>query len=361
VGKRWSALLDRALARVPASRFDGAPEMQRALVDELKVMGVDAPRAELEVWFDDAQAEAAARDARTIARLCELGREARKRGAAVDAAAHFNRALAYSPHDPVLLKIVSTIQRQRAWRGLAVRLVPLILVSAALGTSAFFLTRAIRHRGAAALASVDARGGAGSTRPPSSSLPDDTPSNPPPASASARPRVPASPNAVGVPTRPARPVERKITLATVRPPFGVLVALDGKPLGEAREGGTFTLDGKPHEVRFTCAKDECEPQTKVVAPGDEAELTLNVALSIKPATVVIEGDPALSYGLEEFPSIAARVGVPVAVPVPHGNYYVHVVDRLSGHRQTVRLNPGKEAHVSFTAGGDEPAASAPPP
>ena len=105
-------------------------------------------------------------------------------------------------------------------------------------------------------------------------------------------------------------------------------------------------------------KDDCVPLQKNIPPGDEASpafATLPVSLTIKPASVVVEGDTSLVYGIEEFPSIAVRVGVPVQIPVPHGNYMVHVIERTSGRRVTGTLNPGREVHIAF------PASDAPSP
>ncbi len=133
------------------------------------------------------------------------------------------------------------------------------------------------------------------------------------------------------------------------------MAIDGTPQGEAHEGLSFTIDGKPHELRFTCMKDECEPLAKAIPAGDESSagvaspVSFPVTLAIKPANVVVDGDPTLVYGIEEFPAVAIRVGVPVAVPVPHGNYAVHVIERTSGRRVPSRLDPGREVHVAFTA------------
>jgi hypothetical protein len=95
--------------------------------------------------------------------------------------------------------------------------------------------------------------------------------------------------------------------------------------------------------------DECEPQTKTIAAGEEPQIALTVALPLKPAALVVDGDPSLSYGLEEFPNVAVRVGVPASVQLPHPNYVAHVVERPSQHKVTVTLKPGKEAHASFTA------------
>ena len=120
------------------------------------------------------------------------------------------------------------------------------------------------------------------------------------------------------------------------------------PQGEAREGLTLTLDARqPHDLRFTCMKDECEPLVKSVPAGDETPLSFPVILTIKPASLIVDGDPSLEYGIEEFPSVAVRIGVPVPVPVKHGNYAIHVIERTSGRRVSGTLNPGHEARVSF--------------
>src|SRR5262249_30686337 len=59
VGKVWSQILDRALARAAEDRYADANAMRDALLAELKRVGVDAPRAELEAWLDDPEAYAA--------------------------------------------------------------------------------------------------------------------------------------------------------------------------------------------------------------------------------------------------------------------------------------------------------------
>jgi serine/threonine-protein kinase len=345
VGRRWSLLLDRALRREPAERFEDAASMQAALLAELSALGIDSPRAELEAWFDDPQAYTLAREAPLIAKLCALGRAARDRGDAVQGAAHFNRALAYAPHDPALLKIVSTIHRARARRELTLRIVPLVLASAALGTAAFYVARAVRHRAAETVDIVS---------PPlaASSIP---PVPPPPTPQAVAPSASASaPRAV--PPAPLPPiarsapklVERAITLSTLRPPFGVLFAIDGAAAGEAHAGLLITLDSKAHNLSFTCMNDECEPLVKTIAAGEEP-VTLPIALRTKPATLIVDGDPSQTYGIVEFPSIALRVGVPTPIHVEYGNYEVHVVERPSGRLATTnpKLNPGKEVHATF--------------
>jgi hypothetical protein len=308
-------------------------------VCELAAMGIESARAELERWLDDPEGYATTRDAATIAKLCERGRSARSKGDALDAAAHFNRALAYAPHDPALLKIVTSMHRSRAARDFALRTVPLVLVSLALGAGAFFATKAIRHRLA--------------TAPATTASVATSPSATPSASTAAAKTLPVLvPSVMPVPfvprwiAPPPKAVERKVTLELQRPLFGVLVAVDGASIGEAHTGQAVVLDGKPHDLRFTCKEDECDPWTKSIAAGDDPQIPVAVSLNIKAAAIVVDGDPTLSYGLEEFPSIPIRVGVPASVRV-EGSYVVHVVERPSGRRLPGKLNPGKETHVAF--------------
>jgi len=95
IGKAWSAILDRALARLPADRFPDATSMRDALLAELKRVGVGGSRAELEAWLDDPDAYAAVHektDDRDAVRP-----SAPKRGSAATCSpprADYNRALA---------------------------------------------------------------------------------------------------------------------------------------------------------------------------------------------------------------------------------------------------------------------------
>jgi serine/threonine-protein kinase len=344
VGKQWSALLDRALARRPEDRFADAIAMKTAILAELASVGIDQPRAELEAWFDDPAGYGARREPTLIARLCELGREARGKGSALDAAAYFNRALAYAPHDPALLKIVAAMHRERKSRDLALRIVPVVLVSAALGTGAFYVTRALKRHPAPPSATSTAT----ATATPTATSTATATSTPTPTATPSHARVVATPQAP--PPHPtAKLVERKVTIGATHPSFGLLLAIDGVPQGEAHEGLTITLDGKAHDLTFSCMKDECVPVTRNVPAGDEGAYTFPVQLTIKPASLVVDGNAALDYGIEEFPSIPVRVGVAVPIAIPYGNYPVHVVERTSGRKVTGRLKPGREVHVSFAA------------
>ena len=53
VGRIWSQILDKALARKAENRFSDANAMREAILAELERLGIATPRLELEAWFDD--------------------------------------------------------------------------------------------------------------------------------------------------------------------------------------------------------------------------------------------------------------------------------------------------------------------
>ena len=342
VGKRWSAILDRALARAPEGRYEGANAMRDALTDELDRLGVTSPRTELEAWLDDPAAHDAEHAKRMIARLCVLGGQARKEGDALGAAADYNRALAYAPHDPALLKIVAGMHRARSTRRLVRRIAPIVLVALGLCAAAFFVTGAVRRR---IVAREGTRAPIASASAAASSPRDPLPDPPLPAQPSVSPVPPPAPPPVV--RAPPRPIERVVIVSSVRPQFGVLVSIDDGPPSNASSGLRLALDGRAHSLRFTCMNDMCEPVPRTIEPGDAPETTIGVALSVKPATLVVEGDPSMVYGIEEFPSVTLRTGVPASVPVPRGNFIIYVVERPSGRRISATLDPGREYHAVF--------------
>ena len=79
VGRRWSQIIARALARRPEDRYPDAATMRDAVGVELARLGMGSPRAELEAWLDDPEGWTAAHDASLIDRLCKLGAAEQRR------------------------------------------------------------------------------------------------------------------------------------------------------------------------------------------------------------------------------------------------------------------------------------------
>jgi serine/threonine-protein kinase len=359
IGKVWSQILDRALARKPDARFASAEAMREAIAAELARVGVASPRAELERWFDDPEAWSAEHDERLIARLCELGAAARKDGDAVAAAADYNRALAYAPNDPHLLRIVSSMHRAEARMRFVRRTGPLVLGTIALGAGAFFVARAVKDSRAAggpspapteSLAPAALSGDAPRGRVPTGAS-AATAEAPAPSSSEHRAHISTAPvrSTAVLPPAPA-PVkkERKIRIASLRPAFGVHLAIDGAPAPDPQQEQVLALDDKPHSLAFTCVDDMCEPKTIAVPAGDQDD-AIAVSLRVPPASLVVEGDPTRSYRIDELPGVALAPGHPTEIPIVSGGArLITVFDVLDpSKKQTVKVQAGKQKTISF--------------
>jgi serine/threonine-protein kinase len=343
VGKAWSTRLDGALAHDPAERFVDASAMRDAFCQELARLGIDNGKQEIESWLDDPEGYETAHDKRLIERLVDRAAKARVSGDTLSAASDYNRALAYAPHDKELLRIVSSMHRAEARAKLVRKIAPMLLGAVLLGTTAFFVTRALK-------------GLPGASRPevlltaPSTVLPRVLPSVVPSPKALVSTPTFVAPLPAPAPFRsavvPPKPIERTIAINSVRPQFGVSIAVDGDPAAPASPGMKLSLDGQPHTLKFTCANDACEPEQRALMAGDQAE-SLDIAMKIKPALLTIDGDPKGTYRVTEDPTISPRPGVPARVPMKGSRMVVHVVELTSGRTESATLLAGKETHVGF--------------
>ena len=349
VGKPYSAVLDRALAHAPADRFSTAAQLGEALEAELTRVGVESPRAEIAAWLDDADAYEAAHAKRLIDRLCANAAAARKSGDAILAAADYNRALAYAPDDPALLKIVTGMQRRearlRAWKNGA----RAAMVMGLVGAAGFGGTRLVRDRIAA---DHEPRRTTPSATPlvsePSASV---TPSAAPP---SATPSATASDGRIA-----ALPVVRSASLPTVAvvtkrdvavdvafPPNGVLASLDGAAAVSVSGGYTFNVDTRGHSIVFTCVEDLCVPKRVDIPPGDD-RLPISASLTIRPASLVVHGDANATYQILQLPQITVRAETAVVVPLKDSKKTFTVEQLPSGKKVVIELAAGKRGEVTF--------------
>lgn len=355
VGKVWSSILDRALARDADARYPSVDALGEAISAELERLGVDAPRAEIEAFFDDPDGYHVDHEARMVAALSRLGAEARRDGRPLEAAADYNRALAYAPSDPAILRVVSTMHRAEARARAVKRAAPMLAAVLALGATSYGVARAFRAPPAGPGPSPSSVASeVASSAAPSASLA----AAPPSASVSSTPApfgvvsvaVTAQPPPKPTSERPPKDVRRALALATVRPVAGVRVSVDGAGPVEALDGTTLTLDEKSHELTFTCANDMCEPQRRAVPAGDRELAPLAVEMRIRDATLVVTGSATSFYGVEQLPQLTLRSGTPVRVPMTRGSYTVVVFDRTNPEqKQGVTLIAGRRAEVRFGA------------
>ncbi|MCL2725877.1 MAG: serine/threonine protein kinase [Polyangiaceae bacterium] len=357
VGKGWSQILDRALARDVDARFAGAAAMHGAISTELTRLGFGDSHEELAAYFDDPQKYAKVHQERLVARLCELGAEARKCGDVVASAADYNRALAYAPTDPELYRIVSTVHRTETRnRFLLRRALPLVVLAAA-GACAFFAVRALRSLPTSTLAAKtddDVMHGAPSlTQHPKASA-EPSPSNALPASPTTAGKLPQ--DSIGHAARASGTSgtiksKHKLSFGSLQPPAGILASIDGARAFEITSGLSVDVSNERHTVAFSCknpftSKDLCEVQTHEIAPS-EIDQRMDVRLKILPATLLVEGDVTHSYRIEQWPSIPVIAGQPVSVPMRTGSDILTVFDNADDTKRNVRLEAGRSVTVSF--------------
>ncbi|HVH45104.1 MAG TPA: serine/threonine-protein kinase [Labilithrix sp.] len=362
VGRVWSEIIDRALARKAESRYPDAEAMRNALCAELTRLGMGPPRTEIEAWLDDPDGWTAQQEKRLIERLCHLGDVSRKRSDAVAAAADYNRALAYAPNDPSLLRIVASMHRSEARARVVRRVAPLALGALVLGSGAYVVAKAFKPSPSGQSA-VAASATASSPASPSSSTaglaiasatsgsaarPSEVARAMPSSTvASSSTRTIASPVVVSNAGRSG--VTRSVSFSVLRPSFGVQMTIDGAPGPEPDPTKPFTLDDKAHTLVFTCKDDLCAPKTYQVGAGD-GSVDLQVELAISNAKLTVEGDPSRSYGIMEIPTLNIAGGSEVEIPMTGGGKrQVHVFDRTdpSSQTQLVMLAAGKRTSVSF--------------
>ncbi len=338
VGSVWSKVLDRALAHAPDDRFADANAMRDAIAAELHRLEVEAPERDLEAWLDDPDGFDGGYRKKIVASLCALAGDARKRGDVLAAAADYNRALAYAPSDPHLLRIVAGMNRAER-RGRLLRRIG-GASAVAVGLCALWLGVAPLVRGRVA----PPPSAAGPTSSAGASLSLAT-------SASGGPAVSVEPGLVAPPL-PTRAVivhdpfvhvtERKLTL-DLKPPMGVSVSIDGQPDRSVSAGDTVTLSTKLHVLGFSCPV--CSP-VRITVDASERDSRLAVYVPVKPATLVVDGDGARTYQIVEHPEIVVRVG-PNTVPLRSAYEPVTVKQIESGDSVSVRLEAAKTMHAAF--------------
>ncbi len=296
IGANYGRILSKALAHSPEDRYAEVAEFAAALRSELQRVGFTEPRRELSEFLANPDDYRALHQDRIVAQLASAASELRSVGDVPGAAALFNRALAYRPDDPELLRAVTGIARaervRRVLRRTAISGAVLVGVLAA----GFGVARSLGGNRAGQVASAAPQTAAPSGRTRTAAAPRDAmsaqpktaapgvvTSNPDPrlARGSAggeqevtprRPRavvsegsaLPRAPAAVSTPTPATRKVRVHISGAG-----GGKLLIDGQP----REwfGVELELTEGPHTVQFVAPSDQCcvapPPQVIVVAPG----------------------------------------------------------------------------------------------
>jgi eukaryotic-like serine/threonine-protein kinase len=367
VGSRLAAIVAKALAREKEGRYPSARAFREALEAELVYAQMPPAAALLSDYFAKPEPEFTEPfEERLKSVLCTQGKAALAREDAIGAASAYNRALAYAPCDMVLLKAVGAMRKAHERKRKLRRALPYALALVAITACAFAVTRLYRNRTrdaalavqresemrtAAAMASSSAHAlevaKLAATAVSAAPLLDagfDAQMRVAPSSTSAT----AATAAIGTAAAAAssKEAKRNVIIGRIQPISGVLVALDDGAAQPASEGMRIAVDGNPHELRFTCASDLCEAQSRSVGEGAR-DVELGVEMRLKPATLLVDGELERHYQIDKFPEVIVRASVPARVPVRRGDETVTVTELETGEHKSVLLPPGRTANVSF--------------
>lgn len=111
VGSRYGDVLAKALERDAADRYESIEAFAEALRTELERVGIKDPHREIERFLGDPAGYAKAVEPELVEGLVASGERARAEGDVPLAAAQFNRALAYRPGDPELVRRATRLAR----------------------------------------------------------------------------------------------------------------------------------------------------------------------------------------------------------------------------------------------------------
>ena len=296
VGGRWSKILARALAKDAADRYASADAMASAMRDELASLGlVDAP-AELRAFFADPAAYRAQHATKLIGVLTQRGEQARKAGDPHGAAADFNRALAYAPQDPALLKLIGRLRRGRATRRAMLTALAIVAGASLLGVAAFAISR--RYRAGLLPPPTQApRAELSAVSPPPAASLESTALVAPSAHPVGRPA--GSEHAARHPIEPGPPAERSVSFVVVPP--GALVSIDsGRP--EELFQQTKKLGVGLHSFRAQApgSSNCCEPleRQEDIKPDDGTGKAQQVRLSLKFKDATVAVAPGVPAGTQ---------------------------------------------------------------
>jgi hypothetical protein len=276
------------------------------------------------------------------------------------AAADYNRALAYAPHDPALLRIVSSLHGAEARRRFLRRAVPLGLGTVLLGALAFGVTREFRSRHSDSqsqpIASSPRVGAPSSVQAarvdPSNSAVLVTTAVTHAAIDAASPALPTTTQAAKPAPAAAqvKPGVREIKFNKVFPKNIVAVFVDGERVLEklsVESTLSFPMDDKPHELKFACAPDYCEPKVQPYEPGQGPPPSQSVTLKFRDAKLYVAGNSGSSYAIDD-PAQQLNNGLNM---VPMGsNSRLTVTVREYGSKnppQTITLVAGQRQEVNF--------------
>jgi len=346
IGGRWNGIVATMLAREPERRPADANAVAELIREELSAMGVTEPDRELRDFLENPRPIAESWGERIKPLLLARAMAARERGDVIGSAHDLNRALAYDPSDPKLVRAVTTMRsRERRLRGMR-RAIPIVLAALAVAGGTFGVVRWSRMNRVQTQPSVSAdpaTTGSG----PNESVSDFGSAG---ASASAAPSTAPTP-LLTVPLNTVQPsvADAAGTKRTVR--FNIFPAgtysIDNGPSHDSYEEPTQSLPVGEHTITIVGQGGCCENLTQKfkIDPGEGEQRVGPFKLAFRPAIVSVDGVEGafLTVRRASDDHKMAAGSAPLSVPMTETSVLATVTIEVAGFPskvQTVKLAPG---------------------
>ncbi len=298
VGSAYGQITLKALAREPQDRYSSAQQLEEALLQELKDLGIIEVRAEISSFLDDPASYKARHEHGFPDVLAERARRARSEGEIIRAAALFNRALAYRPDDTQLLADVVGLARRDRLKRRLISFSAVLAVASLLAGGVFWWASYEKARDSDAAAPKVAKKKEKKkpllppflSKPPLPEPKDDerdvgtTPADTPgekPVVRISRPKTVAPPST-------DEPGKRSV-LTPVVGPQNARVRIDGQLLPWFQK---HILPLGPHTFEFVPPNSECcetsPPRTVEIVDGEGDQVVRGV-IKFKPAVLRLQG------------------------------------------------------------------------
>jgi eukaryotic-like serine/threonine-protein kinase len=354
VGGRWAKILARALAKDAVDRYPDTTALMAALEEEFRALKIAEPRAEVRAFFLDPVGYRAEHAARIVPVLTQRGESSRKSRDLPGAAADYNRALAYAPQDPTLLRLIARLQRGRAARGAILTAFSVAAGAGIVGAVVVTLKKPLLSRQEPVRAETSLAAVAPTVPPVASPQ-----VNVPPPTANALPaKIPdrqarQTPDGAVVP----QPVQlREVSLKVL--PISALVGIDDNPPEERFMKPPPKLTIGPHVFhvqgppRSKCCKEL--HQTVDIKPDDGSGKPQSISLSLPYNDAMISSKSAPEGAELRCPvlKIAGRASQVYTVPMSSSAQDVNCAVDAPGvptRESSVTLRAGELTDVPWTA------------
>ena len=357
IGANLAAIIDKALSRTPADRYQSASAMAEDLRAFLAAMGVEQPDETLARYLaspDDVGTEI--RES-SLQRLLAIGASSAKAGDVLNAQAALSRALAIDDGNERALKLLGSLGRRRLRNALIVLFAALLLLG--LGGAAYVAwlleKGAVRPDKSLPVAADlgsesqgDFGGKASEPAPPRPADPVDGSKTSSGRNAESEGLDPGSSERDGEQSAASNAPRWVVFKPT---PPNVSISVDGSPLkayGPDYQGVRLKVGS--HTFRFVGAEDCCEQRVvrKRIPPGTR-DFELPVKLRFKPATLYLKGptqvDATVQITLPGGRKVSGRIREIFRIPMRSLQTSAEVKIRAPGYRTYKSV-------VQLRAGGD---------